>query len=147
MKKDRALPRYLSRRLPPGVVPSLAVGLLTAGLLVAALAAPSGLVKPARAAAADFVFTGRGWGHGVGMSQWGAWAAARDGKTYQDILAFYYPSTSLDTLTGPDTELRVKISSEPWKNVDSITQDYLQVDLTRCRRRPSTSADIRGYQR
>ncbi len=37
-----------------------------------------------------FTFTGSGWGHGVGMSQWGAMAMAQAGKTYDEILKFYY---------------------------------------------------------
>lgn len=43
----------------------------------------------------QFVFDGRGWGHGVGYSQWGS---AIQGKTssYDEILAFYYPSASLE---------------------------------------------------
>lgn len=37
------------------------------------------------------VFTGSGYGHGVGLCQWGAKAMAEAGKTYRDILQFYYP--------------------------------------------------------
>ncbi|HHV65829.1 MAG TPA: SpoIID/LytB domain-containing protein [Peptococcaceae bacterium] len=37
-----------------------------------------------------FVFNGRGWGHGVGMSQWGAYNMAMQGYSYRDILAYYY---------------------------------------------------------
>jgi SpoIID/LytB domain protein len=36
------------------------------------------------------VLTGRGWGHGVGMVQWGAYGKARDGWSAAKILAFYY---------------------------------------------------------
>ncbi|MDD5167652.1 MAG: SpoIID/LytB domain-containing protein, partial [Syntrophales bacterium] len=36
------------------------------------------------------VFEGRGAGHGVGMSQWGAYIMAREGRSYQEILKFYY---------------------------------------------------------
>jgi stage II sporulation protein D len=43
------------------------------------------------------VFTGHGWGHGVGMSQYGAYGYALHGWTYQQILAHYYPGTSLGT--------------------------------------------------
>lgn len=46
----------------------------------------------------EFVFTGKGYGHGVGLSQWGAQAMAYKGKDYQDILKTYYPGTTLDTL-------------------------------------------------
>lgn len=41
---------------------------------------------------------GDGWGHGVGMSQYGAKALAEDDYTYRQILAFYYPNTQLQTL-------------------------------------------------
>ena len=37
-----------------------------------------------------FTFIGRGDGHNVGMSQWGAYAMAKQGYTYLDILQFYY---------------------------------------------------------
>jgi stage II sporulation protein D len=42
-----------------------------------------------------WVFTGHGYGHGVGMCQWGADGMARNGKTYREILARYYPDTAL----------------------------------------------------
>lgn len=38
----------------------------------------------------SFTFSGRGWGHHVGMSQYGAKAMADQGKTYEQILKFYY---------------------------------------------------------
>ena len=38
---------------------------------------------------------GRGWGHGLGMSQWGAYNLAKQGVNYQQILAHYYRGTSL----------------------------------------------------
>ncbi len=41
------------------------------------------------------LFTVRGYGHGVGMSQFGAKAMAEMGKTYVEILAHYYPGTNL----------------------------------------------------
>ena len=37
-----------------------------------------------------FTITGSGWGHNVGMSQWGAYAMAQQGYSYLDILNFYY---------------------------------------------------------
>ena len=37
-----------------------------------------------------FTFIGKGWGHNVGMSQWGAYAMAQQGYTYLNILQFYY---------------------------------------------------------
>ena len=43
----------------------------------------------------SFCFTTRGYGHGVGMSQWGAKAMAEQGADYAAILAHYYPGTTL----------------------------------------------------
>ena len=39
---------------------------------------------------------GSGFGHGVGMSQWGARALAERGVSYQRILARFYPGTRLE---------------------------------------------------
>jgi stage II sporulation protein D len=41
------------------------------------------------------VFEGRGWGHGVGMCQWGALGQSIMGKKYADILGFYYPGATI----------------------------------------------------
>ncbi len=43
----------------------------------------------------SFLFTTRGYGHGVGMSQYGANAMAKDGADWQEILAHYYPKTEV----------------------------------------------------
>jgi stage II sporulation protein D len=45
-------------------------------------------------------FAGRGYGHGVGMCQWGAKGMAEQGYTARQILEFYYPGTVLGTLNG-----------------------------------------------
>ena len=42
-----------------------------------------------------WVFAGQGYGHGVGMCQWGADGMAKSGKTYREILTRYYPETAL----------------------------------------------------
>ena len=66
---------------------------------------------PASAATGDFLIQGRGYGHGVGMSQWGAWEGAREGYTYNQILSFYYPGYSQYTI--PATAIKVCISQDP----------------------------------
>jgi stage II sporulation protein D len=38
-----------------------------------------------------YYFEGSGWGHGVGLCQWGSLGMARAGYDYQDILAHYFP--------------------------------------------------------
>ncbi len=41
---------------------------------------------------------GFGWGHGVGMCQWGAYGMARRGKKCEEILKYYYPGTEITTI-------------------------------------------------
>lgn len=54
--------------------------------------------KPAGVREGEFTFNGNGWGHGVGMSQWGAKAMADMGFVFGDILTFYYTGTNLEKL-------------------------------------------------
>ncbi len=61
------------------------------------------------AAATEVVITGKGWGHGVGMSQWGAYGYARHGWSYQRILAHYYPGTTL--ATASQQRIRVQLAT------------------------------------
>jgi stage II sporulation protein D len=42
-----------------------------------------------------FVFTGKGFGHGIGYMQWGGQYMAKAGHSYRDILEFYYPGTNI----------------------------------------------------
>lgn len=44
----------------------------------------------------EVVFRTRGWGHGVGMSQWGAAGLAKQGFTYQQILHHFYTNVQLE---------------------------------------------------
>ncbi|MEG1441140.1 MAG: SpoIID/LytB domain-containing protein [Oscillospiraceae bacterium] len=44
-----------------------------------------------------FTFKGSGWGHSVGMSQYGAKSMAEAGKSYKEILAHYFPGTKLES--------------------------------------------------
>ena len=54
---------------------------------------------------------GKGWGHGVGMSQYGAYGRALNGDTSADILEFYYPSTTLTSSEILPDDLRVHLFS------------------------------------
>jgi SpoIID/LytB domain protein len=45
-------------------------------------------------------FAGRGWGHGVGMSQWGAHGLALRGVSYPDILGHYYTGVDLGVVAS-----------------------------------------------
>jgi stage II sporulation protein D len=80
---------------------ALAVGLSMAAALV--LAGPA-------AAASTLYISGGGDGHGVGMSQYGAYGYALNGWNYQQILAHYYTGTAL-AQTSPSQTVRVLLGS------------------------------------
>lgn len=46
------------------------------------------------------LFSGVGYGHGVGLCQWGAKQRAGDGFDYREILSYYYPGTRLEKIFG-----------------------------------------------
>ena len=77
-------------------------------------------------AKAVLVLDGHGWGHGLGLSQWGAYGYAKHGWSYSRILAHYYTGTSL----GPAKTATVRVllvaarkatltSGAPWTVTDS----------------------------
>jgi stage II sporulation protein D len=79
-----------------------------------------------------FVLRGRGWGHGVGMGQWGAFGQAKRGVDYDAILAHYYPGTVLGK--APSKPVRVLLrdgkgpfaiaSEAPFRVEDGDGQTY-----------------------
>jgi SpoIID/LytB domain protein len=91
-----------------------------AGLAATALTLTGAVVAtgPALAAAeriatteSTLTITTAGWGHGRGMSQYGAQGAAKQGLDHTEILAFYYPGTKLDKLPKDDA-IRVWITAD-----------------------------------
>jgi stage II sporulation protein D len=56
---------------------------------------------PTANAAVSWVVNGRGFGHGVGMSAYGAYGYALHGKSYQFILGHYFTGTTIGMLSGP----------------------------------------------
>lgn len=57
--------------------------------------------------------SGKGYGHGVGLSQYGAKKAGEKGNTYREILAFYYEGTSLKQAYKPEPEEVEPVKPEP----------------------------------
>ncbi len=57
----------------------------------------------------EITVLGHGYGHGIGMSQYGAQGAAKQGVTYASILSRYYPGTTLGERSG---NIRVLISQD-----------------------------------
>ncbi len=83
---------------------------LTGLCLALAVSAPAGIrapapTTPAAVTATTFLVSGRGWGHGVGMSQYGALGFAQEGWTFDQILAHFYTGAEL----GPASVARVRV--------------------------------------
>ncbi|MEX2106726.1 MAG: SpoIID/LytB domain-containing protein [Solirubrobacterales bacterium] len=81
------------------------IGILLTLVLSLALA-------PAASASVSWIVHGRGFGHGVGMSAYGAYGYAKHGKDYRFILAHYYTGTTIGTLEkSPIVRVLLGISS------------------------------------
>jgi len=89
---------------------------------------------------------GHGFGHGHGMSQYGAQGAGRAGKSYRQILGFYYPHTRLGRAKGP---LRVLLTADHSSDVVVKPAKRLTVrDRAdgRSWRLPTGRLDARGWK-
>src|SRR5437764_5265560 len=85
---------------------------LSAGVLLLAALLP---MPPARAAVPVLVIDGRGWGHGVGMAQDGAYWMGVAGQSTNQILGHFYPGTAIGRAGG---SLRVAVQDVP--NRDTV---------------------------
>ncbi len=80
---------------------------------------------PANAVPNEWIIVGSGWGHGVGLSQYGALGQALDGRSWQDILSHYYPGTSLSD-SPVDKQIIVGLSQDKtavFVRLDKLTED------------------------
>jgi stage II sporulation protein D len=103
--------------LVPAALGLLVCGGLASAVLAAGRAPSATTTAPAlttitavSTAPSVLAFTGHGWGHGLGLSQWGAYGYAKHGWTYDRILAHYYPATTLGR--AKVTTLRVLLAQE-----------------------------------
>lgn len=102
---------FLAKRFRASRVLSVgaASSMVLATALVAAVPARADEVYP-RPWDNTVTLSGHGYGHGHGMSQWGAYGAAQVYKlSWQKILAFYYPGTTLSDLGN--TTIRVRLDA------------------------------------
>ncbi len=91
-----------------------------AALAVVLCAAPTATASPL------ITLTGRGWGHGVGLSQSGAEGMARKGATSTEILAHYYKGTKLADRQGQAIRVLLREASSITVRADPGTR--LKVD-------------------
>ncbi len=80
-------------------------------VLVAVVVGAGGIPGPTAQAAAvpeSFLFSGSGWGHGIGMSQYGAYGQALEGRSAVKILEHYYnPAKVTRTTNDPTIDVQV----------------------------------------
>jgi SpoIID/LytB domain protein len=87
---------------------------LLGSLLLTAPAAHADTAVPPKSG--SFTIKGSGYGHGHGMSQYGAYGAAKKGLGWKQILAFYYPKTTLRSMpTG--TTIKVWLTADNDNNL------------------------------
>ena len=89
-------------------------------------------INPAQGVPNEWIIVGSGWGHGVGLSQYGALGQALDGKSWQDILAHYYPGTNLSD-SPSDKQITVGLSQDKtavFVRLDKLSEDaQLEVSI------------------
>jgi len=100
----------------------------TAALLAVAASASGQQTPPAVYGEAVFIVSGRGYGHGVGMSQYGAYGQALAGRTYDQILAHYYTGTEIGR--AGRRQLRVLLAEGRRAVTISSTVPFTAVDAT-----------------
>lgn len=84
-----------------GGVTSIPVGgVSVTGATLRSLFGLRSTVFTVRADSTAVTFSVTGYGHGVGMSQYGANAMAKEGKSYEEILKWYYTGVELEQMTG-----------------------------------------------
>src|SRR6266566_7722213 len=92
-------------------------------------AAPARVQKTAATTGtATFVVTGHGWGHGVGLSQYGAYGYAQKGVGYSKIILHYFPGTELGA--APVSRVRVLLTSGVGTLKIGSTEDFRVRDGT-----------------
>ena len=98
-------------RVLPGVRSMRRTLLLVSVLLLVAGSAAHARssAQPVPQGAATFVVTGHGWGHGVGLSQWGAYGYAQKGFDWEKIVLHYFPGTEIGA--APVSRVRVLLTS------------------------------------
>ena len=97
-------------------------------LTVAAVPAAGQQAPPSSYGEAVFLVSGRGWGHGVGMSQYGAYGQAQAGRTYAEILSHYYSGTTIGK--AGRKVVRVLLAEGRQAVTVSSTVPYTAVDAT-----------------
>ncbi|WP_232679557.1 SpoIID/LytB domain-containing protein [Nocardioides sp. R-C-SC26] len=109
----------------PSRVTAVILSLTTsAAALVGFTSSPTASAASAAAGGGGISLVGNGYGHGRGLSQWGAHGAASQGASYEQILRFYYPGLKVGRQRGT---VSVLISADTSDDVMVAARTGLQV--------------------
>ena len=112
-------------------VARIAAAVLAVGL-AATLASPASAQEKSERRATTIALEGNGFGHGHGLSQYGAQSRAADGQTHQEILSFYYPGLTAGRAGG---------------NISVLIRGDVTRDVKVAARRGLTVAQVNGPKR
>ena len=104
----------------------------TTGKIIAGLFGLRSNAFDIRYSGGTFTFTSYGWGHGVGMSQWGACMYAKKGYSYDQILTHYYVGTrvSLSNVSSKAVARGKKTPQELEEEAKTATQSTMDSEQT-----------------
>ena len=91
----------------------------------------------------EYIFTGQGYGHGVGLSQWGAHDMAKRGMSYKEILDFYYTGATLSRLEETDAPPASRYPSGAIVGQAPADENSPPVETVSEKETPETPANIR----
>src|SRR4029079_7088625 len=119
---------FQTMRSYPGTFVRALVAATVLVLTVTVASASGQQTPPSSYGEAVFLVSGRGYGHGVGMSQYGAYGQALAGRTYDQILAHYYTGTELGK--AGRKEVRVLLAEGRRAVTISSSLPFVAVDAT-----------------
>src|SRR3954447_2045685 len=104
------------------------------------------LVLPAAASAKVWVVKGAGFGHGVGMSQYGAYGYAKHGFQFDQILTHYYTGTTIETTADKSVRvlLRDSVGSVAFHGANSACGTGIKPEKTYVAKRKGTGVALRS---
>lgn len=137
-------PSSTSRKARRGAALLAAAACAATGLVAAPAGSAQAADQVVRPAQGGLVIVGKGFGHGRGMSQWGAYGAAESGLRWTQILDFYYPGTVRAKAAG--SSMRVWISGDDDKATNVVPATGLTVTSGRTKRVLPVGAGYRQWR-
>lgn len=76
----------------------------------------------------SYTFNGHGWGHLVGMSQWGAYSMAVEGYSYKDILNFYFTDIEIVENAVVEEEPKTEFETDGEEEIEEPTEEETETE-------------------